>query len=112
MGGVMSPDKLERARLEIEAARLKGSLKAVQLQRIAKKLDLKPLSGGSEPNWGDAAKGSRIRPVSIPDHGKGKDLKHKTGQSILDGLENALAIRLEERERGAHNEGKREHPKR
>ena len=94
----MSPDRLERARREIETLRRRGGIRSSDLIAVAKKLGLKLLQRGKEPLWGDPDSTTPLRPIAIPDHPG--EMRRFTACSVLDGLEAVLGVRLGEREKG------------
>ena len=93
---MMAPDKLERARQDIQKLRGKGGVKASKFEGLAKSLGRTKHKRGSEPTWVNP-KHPDWRPLSIPHHGS-KDINKHTGRSILDQLEEDIEKLEEKRE--------------
>jgi len=83
----MNRKKLNKLWRQIEGMR-STSLKAIEIQRLAKQLGRERVKRGKEPTW-ESREFQGLRALSIPDHG-GKDLSPGVKQSILNQLEDDL----------------------
>jgi len=63
-----------------------SSVKALEIQKLAKQLGREKVKRGKEPTW-ESREFQELRPLSIPDHG-GKDLSPGVKYSVLNELEN------------------------
>src|SRR3954452_25335430 len=80
--------KLGKLRRKYESLR-RAPQKALALQRLAKTLGRVKVNRGKEPMWENQIF-SHLRPLSIPDHGAGRDLPTETKNSVLIQLEDDL----------------------
>jgi hypothetical protein len=83
----MNRKKLNRLWRQIEGMR-SSSLKAIEIQRLAKQLGREKVKRGKEPTW-ESHEFQHLRALSIPDHGA-KDLSTGVKHSILNQLEDDL----------------------
>lgn len=83
----MNRKTLNKLWREIKA--LRGtSIKAIAIQRVAKKLGRQKVKRGKEPTW-ESVEFPFLRPLTIPNHG-GKDLSPGVKNSVLNQLEDDL----------------------
>jgi len=86
--GTMTRAKLKKLSATLDQLR-RGPQRAAALQSLAKRLGRAKVKRGKEPTWESAIFG-HLRPLSIPDHGGGRDLAPGTQASILNQLEDDL----------------------
>jgi hypothetical protein len=84
----MDRKKLERLSAELDAMRHR-SVKAADVQRLASRLGRKLANHGKHPNW-ENIQFPGLRPLSIPDHGRGRDLSPRVRKSVLNELEDDI----------------------
>ena len=89
----MNKRKLLKASRLLDQMRLSPQ-KAADLEHVARKLGLKPVSRGKEPTW-ESDDFPFLDPISIPHHG-GRDLAPGTKNSVINCLE-AYAVAWEEK---------------
>ena len=86
----MTATKLKKAHEAHEALRRKGGVSSREMQELASALGRTRFTGrGKEPTWINEQL-PHLRPISIPDHGGGRDLKPGTKKSILTQLQQDL----------------------
>lgn len=83
----MDQRKLDKLKREIRELRRK-TVKAKDLQSVASRLGRKVVNRGKHPMW--ESEEFDFFPISIPDHGGGKDIPDGTKKSILNQLEDDL----------------------
>jgi hypothetical protein len=84
----MDRRKLDKLEAELDAMRHK-SVKAADVQSLANRLGRNLVKRGKEPNWANS-EFPNLRPLSIPDHGGGRDLSPRVRKSVLNELENDI----------------------
>jgi hypothetical protein len=83
----MTAAKLRKMKALHASLQRKGGVSASEVQELAVGLGRTKFTGrGKEPTWINASL-THLRPLSIPDHGGGKDLKVGTKNSILNQLQ-------------------------
>jgi hypothetical protein len=83
-------DRRKLAKLEVELDSMRHrSVKADDVQSLASRLGRRLVNRGKEPNWANS-EFPNLRPLSIPDHGGGRDLSPRVRKSVLNELENDI----------------------
>jgi hypothetical protein len=85
---IMDRRKLDNLQAELDGMRHR-SVKAADVQGLASRLGRKLVKRGREPNWA-STEFPNLRPLSIPDHGGGRDLSPRVRKSCLNELENDI----------------------
>jgi hypothetical protein len=84
----MNRKRLSKLRKELEKLR-NSTVKALDLQRVAKQLGRRKVKRGKEPMW-ENAQFTWLRPLAIPDHGGGRDISPGVKNSVLNQLDDDL----------------------
>lgn len=85
----MTVRQLKRLQARIEAFRAQGTVKAREVESIAKSLQRRLVKPGKHPHWESIILANRP-PISIPHHSK--ELNRITAGKILDQLEEDIEL--------------------